>query len=75
MNNKNGLLKSILPWLLVLVLIGGLVTFMNQSNSKEIKYSEFVEVVQDEKIKEVEIVPSSLVVDVSGKYTKKADGK
>ena len=37
MNNKNGLLKSILPWLLVLVLIGGLVTFMNQSNSKEIK--------------------------------------
>ena len=57
MNNKNGLLKSILPWLLVLVLIGGAVTFMNQSNGKEIKYSEFVEVVQDEKIKEVEIVP------------------
>ena len=53
MNNKNGLLKSILPWLLVLVLIGGAVTFMNQSNGKEIKYSEFVEVVQDEKIKEV----------------------
>lgn len=75
MNNKSGLLKSILPWLLVLVLIGGLVTFMNQSNGKEIKYSEFVEVVQDEKIKEVEIVPSSLVVDVSGKYTKKVDGK
>ena len=75
MNNKNGLLKSILPWLLVLVLIGGAVTFMNQSNGKEIKYSEFVEVVQDEKIKEVEIVPSSLVVDVSGKYTKKVDGK
>ena len=70
MSNKNGLLKSILPWVVLLFLIGGLVTYMNQGNSKEIKYSEFVEVVQDEKIKEVEIVPSSLVVDVSGKYTK-----
>ena len=66
MSNKNGLLKSILPWVVLLFLIGGLVTYMNQGNSKEIKYSEFVEVVQDEKIKEVEIVPSSLVVDVSG---------
>lgn len=75
MSNKNGLLKSILPWVVLLFLIGGLVTYMNQGNSKEIKYSEFVEVVQDEKIKEVEIVPSSLVVDVSGKYTKKVDGK
>lgn len=49
---------------------------MNQSNGKEIKYSEFVEVVQDEKIKEVEIVPSSFQsLMVSGKYTKKVDGK
>ena len=30
---------------------------------------------QEEKIKEVEIVPSSLVIDVSGSYTKKNDGK
>ena len=59
MNSKNGLLRSILPWLLVLIVIGGMVTFMNQSNGKELKYNEFVEVVQEEKIKEVEIVPSS----------------
>ena len=75
MNSKNGLLRSILPWLLVLIVIGGMVTFMNQSNGKELKYNEFVEVVQEEKIKEVEIVPSSLVIDVSGSYTKKHDGK
>ena len=75
MNSKNGLLKSILPWLLVLIVIGGMVTFMNQSNGRELKYNEFVEVVQEEKIKEVEIVPSSLVIDVSGSYTKKDDGK
>ena len=36
MNNKNGLLKSILPWLLVLVLIGGLVTFMNRSEERRV---------------------------------------
>ena len=71
MNSKNGLLKSILPWLLVLIVIGGMVTFMNQTTGRELKYNEFVEVVQEEKIKEVEIVPSSLVIDVSGSYTKK----
>ena len=75
MNSKNGLLKSILPWLLVLIVIGGMVTFMNQTTGRELKYNEFVEVVQEEKIKEVEIVPSSLVIDVSGSYTKKNDGK
>ena len=37
MNSKNGLLKSILPWLLVLIVIGGMVTFMNQTTGRELK--------------------------------------
>ena len=75
MSKKNGLIKSILPWIVVLCLIGGFVTFMNQGNNQEIKYNEFVEVIQNEDVKEVEIVPSSLVVDVSGSYETKKDGK
>lgn len=75
MSKKNGLIKSILPWIVVLCLIGGFVTFMNQGNNQEIKYNEFVEVIQNEDVKEVEIVPSSLVVDVSGFYETKKDGK
>lgn len=75
MSKKNGLIKSILPWVVVLFLIGGFVTFMNQGNNAEIKYNEFVEVIQNEDVKKVEIVPSSLVVDVSGSYETKKDGK
>ena len=75
MSKKNGLIKSILPWIVVLCLIGGFVTFMNQGTNQEIKYNEFVEVIQNEDVKEVEIVPSSLVVDVSGYYETKKDGK
>ncbi len=73
--NKSGLIKSILPWVIVLFLIAGFVTFMNQSSSEEIKYNEFVKIVQEEDIEEVEIVPSSLVVDVTGSYETKVDGK
>ena len=43
MSNKNGLLKSILPWVVLLFLIGGLVTYMNQGNSKEIKWEVYKE--------------------------------
>ena len=75
MSKKNGLIKSILPWIVVLCLIGGFVTFMNQGNKQESKYNEFVEVIQNEDVKEFEIVPSSLVVDVSGSYETKKDGK
>ncbi|MFQ6792723.1 ATP-dependent zinc metalloprotease FtsH [Thomasclavelia sp.] len=73
--NKSGLVKSILPWVVVLCLIGVFVTYMNQGNNKEIKYNEFVEVIQKEDVTEVEIVPSSLVVDVSGKYETKEKGE
>lgn len=75
MNNKQGLLKSILPWLLVLVLFVGGYSFLMGGDSKDIKYNEFVEIVENKKVKEVEIVPSSLVVEVSGTYTKNKDGK
>ncbi|MFV0394551.1 MAG: ATP-dependent zinc metalloprotease FtsH [Coprobacillaceae bacterium] len=75
MNNKQGLLKSILPWVLVLVLFVGGYSFITSGESKEIKYNEFVEIVENKEVKEVEIVPSSLVVEVSGTYTKKVDGK
>lgn len=40
--------------------------------SSEIRYDKFIEIVQKEKVKDVEIVPKSLVIDVSGTYSKKA---
>ena len=42
MNSKNGLLKSILPWLLVLIVIGGMVTFMNQTTGRDAIVDKFI---------------------------------
>ena len=64
MGNKKGLLKSILPWLIVLMVISVAIPFFNQSESSEIRYDKFIEIVQKEKVKDVEIVPKSLVIDV-----------
>ena len=75
MGNKKGLLKSILPWLIVLMVISVAIPFFNQSESSEIRYDKFIKIVQDEKVKEVEIVPQSLVIDVNGTYTQTVKGK
>lgn len=75
MNNKQGLLKSILPWLLVLVVFVGGYSFLTGGSSNEIKYNEFIKIVESKDVKEVELVPTSLVVEVNGTYTKKVDGK
>lgn len=75
MGNKKGLLKSILPWLIVLAALYVAIPFFNQSESSEIRYDKFIKIVQDEKVKEVEIVPQSLVIDVNGTYTQTVKGK
>ena len=43
MGNKKGLLKSILPWLIVLMVISVAIPFFNQSESSEIRYDKFIE--------------------------------
>ena len=75
MGNKKGLLKSIPPWLIVLAALSVAIPFFNQSESSEIRYDKFIKIVQDEKVKEVEIVPQSLVIDVNGTYTQTVKGK
>ena len=75
MGKKKGLIKSLLPWLVVLLVLSVAIPFFNQESTSEISYNEFTKVVQEEKIIEVEIVPSSLVIDVEGTYTKNGDNK
>lgn len=70
MGKRKGLIKSLLPWLIVLVVLSIAIPFFNQGTSSEITYDEFTRIVQEDKITEVEIVPSSLVIDVNGKYKK-----
>ena len=56
MGNKKGLLKSILPWLIVLMVISVAIPFFNQSESSEIRYDKFIEIVQKEKVKDCKLI-------------------
>ena len=75
MGDKKGLLKSILPWLIVLAALSVAIPFFNQSESSEIRYDKFIKIVQDEKVKEVEdaLADGSLHVFDTSTFT--VDGK
>lgn len=75
MNNKQGLLKSILPWLLVLILFVGGYSFLMGGNVNEVKYNEFIDIIENRDVTEIELVPTSLVVEVNGTYAETVDGE
>ncbi|MEG0684512.1 MAG: ATP-dependent metallopeptidase FtsH/Yme1/Tma family protein, partial [Coprobacillus sp.] len=76
MNNKNkSLMKAILPWLVVIILLGSLVPLLSGGKSTEVNYNEFVTIVDKEKITEMTVMPGVYVTTVQGKYTKTEDGK
>lgn len=73
--NKN-LFKAILPWVIVLILLGSLVPILsNTGGSKTLTYSEFVSVVKNSSVSEVTMTPSSYVTEITGTYTTTTDGK
>ncbi|MGN1391675.1 MAG: ATP-dependent zinc metalloprotease FtsH, partial [Sharpea porci] len=59
------------------MIIGSIIPVLTNRNagSETLTYSEFTKALEDEKIKEVTVKPQSYVVDITGKYTKKVDGK
>lgn len=73
-NNKT-LFKTILPWVIVLLLLSSLFPFLlNNGGSKELTYSQFMTVVKDKKITNVTITPNSFVTKVEGSYKKNSKG-
>ena len=73
-NNKT-LFKAILPWIVVLLLLSSLFTFlMNNGGSKELTYSQFMTVLKDEKVTNITITPNSFVTKVEGSYKKNSKG-
>ena len=78
MGNKKGLLKSILPWLIVLMVISVAIPFFNQSESSEIRYDKFIEIVQKEKVKDVEIAlreKPKMIIGGGSAYSREWDYK
>ena len=45
MGKKKGLIKSLLPWLVVLLVLSVAIPFFNQESTSEISYNEFTKVV------------------------------
>ncbi len=73
-SKPTSLIKTILPWLLLLILIGAAYTMLNPSTSKTLTTSEYEALVESgTKIEEAEITPSDLVISMTGVY--KEDGK
>ncbi len=76
MSNKNkSLLKAIMPWIVVIILLGSLIPLLNVGKSKEVNYNEFISIINKEKITEMTIMPGKFVTSVEGKYVKKEKGK
>ena len=68
-NKPTSLIKTIVPWLLLLCLIGSAYTLLNPTTSKTISVDEFEKLVSDgTKIEEAEIAPDDLTMTLTGVY-------
>ena len=71
MDNKNkSIIKSILPWIIALALVGSLIPLLSNSSSSTTKltYDEFTEVVETKTITELDITPGKYVTEIEGTY-------
>lgn len=77
MNDKNkSLFKAIMPWIVVLLLLGSLIPLLGTGQSAEVNYNEFVKIVNEKKVTEMTVTPGTYVTSVQGKYmTKTNNGK
>ncbi|WP_283679352.1 ATP-dependent zinc metalloprotease FtsH [Lentilactobacillus sp. Marseille-Q4993] len=73
-SNKNGLFRNSLFYIVVFLLVMGVIYFFNGSNtttqSEEIRSSQFVQNLKDDKIKNFSIQPSGGVYKITGEYRK-----
>ncbi|GAY74164.1 ATP-dependent zinc metalloprotease FtsH [Lentilactobacillus kosonis] len=71
-SNRNGLFRSSLFYIVMFLLVMGVIYFFNGSNthteSQEIRSSQFVQNLKDDKIKNFSIQPSGGVYKVTGEY-------
>lgn len=76
MNDKNkSLLKAIMPWIIVLLLLGSLIPLLNTGQSAEVNYNEFLTIVNKQDVTEMTVTPGTYVTSIEGKYKKTVNGK
>ena len=72
-NNPKGLIKTILPWILILVLLLSVMSMFNSSSTTEFTYNEFIQEVYDQDVTEVTMNYDEITIEIEGTY--KDNGK
>jgi len=77
MNSKNkSLMRTILPWLVILLLLSSLIPMMTRrTGNLELSYTDLITTLKNENVSAVTITPGGYVTGISGKYSKTVDGK
>ena len=76
MNDKNkSLLKTIAPWVIVLLMLTTLIPLMGTNKTASVSYNEFINILNKQTVTEVEVMPGKYVTNVEGKYKKVENGK
>ena len=76
MNDKNkSLLKTIAPWVIVLLMLTTLIPLMGNDKTSAVSYNEFINILNKQTVTEVEVTPGEFVTNVEGKYKKVENGK
>ena len=75
MGKNKGLLKTIVPWIVIILIFSSMIPMFSKGKTTEINYNQFVEVIEKQDIKELTVMPSGYITIVKGTYTEIKDGK
>ena len=75
MGKNKGLLKTIVPWIVIILIFSSMIPMFSKGKTTEINYNQFVEVIEKQDIKELSVMPSGYITIVKGTYTEIKDGK
>lgn len=70
---RNRRFINLIPYLIVLLAVISLSSILNQSSVERLNYNQFMELLNTNRIEEVTVSVSNVVIDISGKYREGGD--
>ena len=75
MGKNKGLLKTIVPWLVIILIFSSMIPMFSKGKTTKVNYNQFVEIVEKQDVDELTIMPSGYITVVEGTYKQVKDGK
>ncbi len=75
MGKNKGLLKTIVPWIVIILVFSSMIPLFNKGKTTKINYNQFIEIVETKDIEKLSIMPSGYISVVKGTYKQVKDGK